>query len=361
MQTNHALGAALCLLTLCLPLLTVASSVNAQERTRPNSLLAARRSLNHARVPTDLSSGMVLPMPMPRNVGPQRVLSDYAATREVEHDLATGQTWVSAMPALQLHPDTSWTASRFESRGHPGNAGADARVSGTDDPIIGPQTIVGTDDRLRVVSTTTYPWRAVCQVRCMFPNSNGVTTVGTGVLVAPKYLLTAGHMIYNTALGGWATSVEVIPGRDDDFMPYYAANGTYMRTYTGWTQNGSFNHDFALVTLDDTIGDETGWLGFAYLASLNGVAATLDGYPGDLTGGNSQWYGTGPIRRVLAYQLTYRIDTTAGQSGSGLWTTINNNLWVFAVHSWSGTNQNGACRIDRAKFNSLNAWIATGY
>ncbi len=69
-------------------------------------------------------------------------------------------------------------------------------------------------------------------------------------MISPYHFLTAGHCVYDSTAGGWASSLQISLGRDGTNLWYGTANATYMRTYTGWTQSADENHDWALVTLD---------------------------------------------------------------------------------------------------------------
>ncbi|KKM77923.1 hypothetical protein LCGC14_1365200, partial [marine sediment metagenome] len=46
--------------------------------------------------------------------------------------------------------------------------------------------------------------------------------------------LTAGHNVYLHDNGGWASSVEVVPGMNGTYEPFGSAMVTDMRSYTGF-------------------------------------------------------------------------------------------------------------------------------
>ena len=111
----------------------------------------------------------------------------------------------------------------------------------------------------------------------------------------------------------------MIPGLDGSYKPYGSAYAVYMRSYQGWTRDRDSNHDFGLITLDRSIGNSTGWFGYASYASVNGLTANLGGYPGDLDNGLRLYYHSGPITSSTTDRVYYTIDTAGGQSGSSVY------------------------------------------
>jgi V8-like Glu-specific endopeptidase len=250
----------------------------------------------------------------------------------------------------------------------PGNLGTNANNDTLDEQINErldmaqragqPNTVQGPDDRIRISPTTSYPWRAMTKLRMTFPS--GRQFICSGALVASKYTLTAGHCVFSHTEGGWARSIEVIPGLDGTYKPYGSAYAVWMRSYVGWTQNQDSNYDFALITLDRTIGNSTGWFGYASYSTVNGLTANLGGYPGDRDSGLRLYYHYGTINSSTTNRVFYTIDTAGGQSGSGVYRINNGSRYIFAVHTNGGSSSNSGTRITSQRFNDLSAWIATG-
>jgi V8-like Glu-specific endopeptidase len=218
--------------------------------------------------------------------------------------------------------------------------------------------VIGPDNRVRISPTTSYPWRAMTKLRMTFPNGSQATC--SGAMVSSKYTLTAGHCVHSVSRGGWATSIEVIPGLDGTYKPYGSAYATRLRSYVGWTQNQDSNYDFALITLDRHIGNSTGWFGYASYGTVDGLTGNLGGYPGDLSGGTRLYYHWGTILSSTADRVYYTIDTFNGQSGSGVYRINNGSRYIFAVHTSGYTTYNGGTRITSGRFYDLSAWIASG-
>lgn len=297
-----------------------------------------------AKLDPDLANLPAVPQPSVRR---QASLSPMYSANEVGLDLKTGRLAVKS----------------FRS---PGKAGAIALVPGRAGTAAQPDTeprssrvVIGSDDRIKITNTASYPWSAQCKLYITFPD--GARFVGSGTLIGHKYVLTAGHCVYSRSNGGWARSISAYPGLNGSYAPFGSAYATYLRSYTGWTYYGSADHDFGLITLNRSVGYSTGWLGYGYWSSLTGVTANLSGYPADRDGGVCQYYGYGPVKSTTSYRLFYDIDTAGGQSGSGVYRIINGSRYVMGAHAYGAYSGNSATRLDYYKYNSLVSWINSGY
>lgn len=299
----------------------------------------------------------VPPMSMPEEGSSTTTRSSQSPNREIRYDIRTGSTQVGAIGTQTRSRSTSFS---------PPNLGADANIQPESRSLgvppgsfgLQPRSVIGTDDRTLIANTTAYPWRTITKLYITFPNGNQGSC--SGALISTKYVLTAGHCIYNESSGGWATDVEVIPGLNGTYKPYGSAFATNLRSYTGWTSYEDSNYDFALVTLDRNMGDTTGWLGYSYYRSINGVTANSGGYPGDRGSGTRLYYHYGSVTRTTAQRVNYPIDTAGGQSGSAVYRVNNSDRYVFAVHTTAGNSFNSGTRIDSQKYDDLNAWIDSG-
>jgi V8-like Glu-specific endopeptidase len=295
----------------------------------------------------------------PKSDSSQNRTNSSAPVRAISFDLKTGQTQESA----SLPATTSATSSSVSvpSMGLSPNVVAEPRA-GVQSPTGGvqPNSVIGKDDRIKITATTSYPWRTATKLIVTFPKGKGGCT---GTIVAAKYVLTAGHCVYNKTYGGWAKKIEVIPGLSGTYKPYGSALATKLRSYTGWTSSQKADHDIGLITLDKSIGNTTGWLGYAYYPSISGVTSNITGYPEDKDNGLYPYYYYGSIASSTSYRLSYQIDTSGGQSGSGIYYKSGDKRYVFGVHTKdtsSPTGYNSGTRLDSKKFNDIKSWIASG-
>ena len=97
-------------------------------------------------------------------------------------------------------------------------------------------------------NTTGSPYRNICWVKSTF--SNGEVMYGSGVLVDFDVMLTSGELAYSHNNGGWATQIEVVPGKNGNSNPLGTAFATTMTTNNSWINNRSWN--WALVDLNNS-------------------------------------------------------------------------------------------------------------
>lgn len=218
-----------------------------------------------------------------------------------------------------------------------------------------PESICGSDDRVRVTNTSAVPWRWICKLIISFPN--GASGGCTGWFIGPKAVMTAGHCVYSKSNGGWARRIEVIPGMNGSSRPYGSMVGTSFRSVVGWTSNTDQNYDYGCIILPSpSLGNQIGYFGFAALtdSSLNQLLVNNSGYPGDKPFG-TQWFNAGRIASVTPRKFYYMLDTYGGQSGSPTWRFVNNQRHAVGVHAYGGC-PNSSTRITSAVFNNMKNW-----
>lgn len=224
------------------------------------------------------------------------------------------------------------------------------------------EVIIGADERIRVHGTATYPWSAIVHLRIVA--DNGAVLGGTGFLISPRTIITAGHCVFLHERGGWARSIEVVPGRNGAQRPFgtFTAPRASLRSVTGWTSSKQRTHDYGAIILPGNArpGAQTGTFGFASRNDnfLLGSALNLSGYPGDKP--NEQWFMAQRTKSVAERVITYDIDTVGGQSGSPVWVLQNNQRYAVGVHTNGHTSGNSATRINGNVFDRLLAWKNEG-
>lgn len=125
---------------------------------------------------------------------------------------------------------------------------------------------------LSAATSDNFPYRMNCRLRMTFPGTAS-TMGGSGSLIDPYHVITAGHCVYDGSLGGWANTISAIPAYDDDRSdpsPFGSANwtGGYL-LWTNWTVSGNWSHDIAVIELDRPIGASTSWFGYGYSSSCS--------------------------------------------------------------------------------------------
>lgn len=214
------------------------------------------------------------------------------------------------------------------------------------------ETIVGPDNRLKNLSTTAYPYSSVAYLIVHFPKlAAGWYVQGTGTLIGAETVLTAGHVLYDKAYGGWATSVEVVPGNNGTSEPFGSVTSKRFFVPDNYTKKEDAVDDYGVIKLPSLIGTKTGTLGLATGAYV-GEQVTLAGYSGDLNG--KLGVAKGPISSLWMPQLAqYKLDSTPGSSGSGLFSSKDQ---IVVVHTSGGTGYNQGVVITPTVFNTILNW-----
>jgi len=225
------------------------------------------------------------------------------------------------------------------------------------------ETVHGSDQRVRVTDTASYPYRVNASL--LITARDGSQWIGTGWFISGRTLITAGHCVYikNSGLAareGWVRSIQVMPGRDGDKLPFGSATSTQFWTVRGWADTGDENYDYAAIVLPTPLGDTVGTLGFASPvdATLLASVANVTGYPGDKAHGSELWYDTKQIAAVSPTKVHYDIDTAGGQSGAAVYIIRDGQRLAVAVHAYGGPTTNSGTRISAPVFANLTNWKA---
>lgn len=224
------------------------------------------------------------------------------------------------------------------------------------------EVVLGTDNRVQITTTNIYPWRAHASL--LITAADGAQYIGTGWFIGPHTVMTAGHCVYVknnpvAARNGWVRSIDVMPGRNGNSLPYGSVRSTNFRSVTGWTTSGDENYDYGCIILPTELGNTVGWFGFgAYSdADLKASVGNISGYPGDKPSG-TQWYHARKITAVNSRKVYYDIDTFGGQSGSAVYRIINGARYGVAIHAYGGATSNSGTRIVTPVFNNMVNWKA---
>ena len=110
------------------------------------------------------------------------------------------------------------------------------------------EVIIGKDDRVRIQNTKVVPWNRICHLT--IEGKNGSRYVGTGALIGPRTVVTAGHCVFLHGAGGWASSIS--PSRQDangNSFPFGKAMAVQLHTVKGWKDGKNRQYDYGAITL----------------------------------------------------------------------------------------------------------------
>ncbi|KAI9152194.1 Glutamyl endopeptidase [Paramyrothecium foliicola] len=226
-----------------------------------------------------------------------------------------------------------------------------SRLSGTSDgklpsaaPFIPPtestgekdkRFINGADDR-RYNGDTHYPWSAIGKIA----RSDGSWC--SAALVGPRHVLTAQHCI-----PGDDVSITFYPSYD--IAPRLGWSPVVTRLVPGWDFPGSCHtkNDWAVLILQDRIGDNLGWFGTRWpdTSKFDQAIMNHQGYPQDLDGGARPYFqGNTTVRSDWSLEcdasgpIITDNDVWGGQSGGPLWTGYEDGPYISGTLALSVTS-----------------------
>jgi glutamyl endopeptidase len=230
------------------------------------------------------------------------------------------------------------------------------------------ESLIGADDRQRILETDLAPWRMICALR-MFASGGG-GAIGTGWLAGPRTVVTAGHCVHHQGFfGGWASSIEVSAGRNGPEFPFKTVKATRFSSVDRWVETADPDFDVGCIHLDEPLGEQVGWFAIASLtpAELESHMVNISGYPGDRGVGTEQWFHVNRVLSVGERRIFYDVDTMGGQSGSPVWVHEKQGAppIVVGIHAYGtggtpfdlGIVANSAPRIIPEVFEQIEAWV----
>ncbi|MCT2563002.1 trypsin-like serine peptidase [Chryseobacterium herbae] len=213
-----------------------------------------------------------------------------------------------------------------------------------------PESTCGNDDRV-LVNPQNVPYRYICSL--IITANNGTQYIGTGFFINKRCIITSGHCVFLKDAGGWARSVQVIPGRDGGNAPFGSQVSTNFRTMEDFIRNGNSDFDHGAIILpDNTLFNRVGGY-FGYSELKTSTILNNSGYPKDKPRG-TQWFNAGAPTNVTDYKLEYMLDTEGGQSGSPVYVNAPVRS-VVGVHGYGGC-PNKAVRVRDYFFQRWAEW-----
>jgi V8-like Glu-specific endopeptidase len=227
------------------------------------------------------------------------------------------------------------------------------------------------DRRKQILETDETPWKMICSLDIV--NENGLHFVGTGWFVGPRTVITAGHCVFDPIeLGGWATAITVMPGRNGDAM-LGSVRATKFSTTDRWLEAQERDFDYAAIHLDTDLGAASGSFGLGALTDgeLNTLMVNVSGYPVNPGNGLFQYFHANRVRAATARRLFYDVDTMGGQSGSPVWVYLDADKTkpvVVGIHAYGvngtpadvGVVANSGPRMLSEVMTVIKEWIENG-
>jgi V8-like Glu-specific endopeptidase len=230
----------------------------------------------------------------------------------------------------------------------------------------GLESVLGQDDRTRILETTQPPWRQICALEIESPFG---WFLGTGWFVGPKTLVTAGHCVFDKhQMGGWAKTIVATPGRSGEDRPFGKLKATRFSSVDRWIESQDPDYDIGCIHLGRALEQDLGWFAIGVLPNdaLEHTLVNIAGYPGDRGDGKEQYFHANRILRVGPRRIFYDVDTFGGQSGAPAWIYEegSNIPTVVGVHAYGtggtpadlGIVANSAPRMLPEVLDQIRTW-----
>ena len=245
-------------------------------------------------------------------------------------------------------------------------------------------SIIGNDDRTQVANANLTMGNFANVVAVDSPTGTGAFLAGSGYLIGPQHVLTAGHVVSTTSATSGVVpntrvttsgNVSALPSRSTP--PSAIPNASF--NVTNWNfidnYNGGRDTDIALLTTTANLTTPAAVLGlltFVDPTDADGLPIATAGYPKGAgspdPSARTMYTSSGTIATASSNgRFTYSntVDTQGGQSGSGVWVDVSalpaNSFLssatadlVVGVHTHGGSS-NGGHLIEKANYHAIIA------
>jgi V8-like Glu-specific endopeptidase len=197
------------------------------------------------------------------------------------------------------------------------------------------------------------------------------TTVGliasgcTGTVVMKKFVLTAAWCVYDLKARKFYPNLNFYPAVNGKKAPFGEVAWKNVWVAKGFAEKGDLNFGYALIELDQDVGDTVGWFGFG--DAPNTKQFTLTGYPLAGVPAQTMWETRCPVQGVEESAIFYSCagdpKALTAMLGSPVWIKgKTDDSWQIAgIHV---TAQNDkmtgwwAARLSKAHTDTILAWAA---
>ncbi len=160
------------------------------------------------------------------------------------------------------------------------------------------------------------PFSSLCRIRAVFGKDRPYLSRGTGFFISDDRIATAGHVLYDPRLGGYAQSVEVYvqatPATGGPHAFWTRKNYFVSRPYF---ENLSPLHDFGVIAVPRPGSAKVLAMREIEDAKAKSRAVLVAGYPSPKA---DALFDEGPVTAATSHLIHHQVDTVGGMSGGAL-------------------------------------------
>lgn len=211
---------------------------------------------------------------------------------------------------------------------------------------------------VQITDTTQFPYRVVCLLE--IHTAGGTVLQGSGWLVSPNTIITAGHCVFQREYNAWASYILVHLAVNGTANEFYIVQQTQdIHSVAEWTQGGDQSYDYGCIVLPTPV--DAGNMGYTSLTDeqLKSLLIAILGYPAEQTPDHeTMWGDQGFLTGVSPTQIYYALQTLEGMSGGPVFYTNGDDRYVVGIHNYGGgAYGNYATRISDPVANSITKWV----
>ncbi|MBS0186012.1 MAG: trypsin-like serine protease [Proteobacteria bacterium] len=221
------------------------------------------------------------------------------------------------------------------------------------------------DKRRLVVPFYEYPFVTNCYLESTFEEFGSCR--GTATLISPYCLITAGHcLLYKRK---FPKSIRCALGMSGGVAKDISSVNSFY-VHPKYLESENPDYDIGIIRIGEPFGKKYGAMSLRELdrQELMEMRVNVTGYPSQRKFteilfdrlSSSMYTMDGEIRAVTDHKIYYEVDTSGGQSGSGVWIPNQEKaVECIAVHTTGDkVNGNGAVRINQESGQIIGEWLS---
>lgn len=231
------------------------------------------------------------------------------------------------------------------------------------------QSMVDNRTLLSNSKSTSYPYY---NIGFLTANYSDCRVRGSGFLISPYVALTNAHNVYSVDTGGWFKDIFFSPGQYETAELQAAtpfgtkkvasaeANQNFIMHENNAAPDQAVQFDYAALFFDEPFSGIDTFVPLEF--NLLPEEVIVAGYPGIVKDTETQgmWQATGRLLEASDYCLFYNAYTSAGSSGSPVFSYNSqaNSYRVVGIHSFASSgNFSGGPHFNDLNQEILEAWL----